>query len=232
MPDLTYPTPGGELRGYLAVPPGDGPWPGVVVVHEAFGLTDDIRRQADRFAAKGYVALAPDLFDWGFTPRCLIATVRAMSSGRGRALDDLNAAREFLVGRDECTGKVGVIGFCLGGSLAILVAPEFYAAAPNYGHLTAPGRQAVPQSCPMVASYGAKDRSLKGVAAKLERELDAAGIEHDVKEYPSASHGFLFPHTGKLAITEPLLVKYDAAAADDAWRRIFTFFNTHLKEAA
>lgn len=230
MTDVTFPVAGGTLRGYVATPEGTGPWPGVVVIHEIFGLTDDIRRQADRFAAAGYVALAPDLYAWGATARCLVATVRTMFSGQGRALDDIQHARRFLADRDDCTGSVGVIGFCLGGALAILVAPDgFSVAAPNYGQVPKDAADRLRGACPMVASYGGKDRQLKGSADRLEAALTTLGVDHDVKEYPTAAHGFLFPHTGKAGWTEPLLVKYDADAADDAWNRIFTFFDKHVK---
>ncbi|MDQ1697940.1 MAG: carboxymethylenebutenolidase [Frankiaceae bacterium] len=236
--DLRYPVARGTLRAYLAVPTDHGfaeagPWPAVVVIHEVFGLTDDIRRQADRFAAQGYLALAPDLFDWGATVRCLIATARAMAAGQGRALDDVQDARRFLESRDDCTGKVGVAGFCLGGGLAILVSPSgFAASAPNYGHLPRQPERRLDGACPIVASYGARDRPLKGAAAKLESVLSGLGVEHDVKEYAGARHGFLFPHSGKSALSEPLLVQYDPVAADDAWRRIFAFFDQHVKGTA
>ena len=232
MPDVDLPFPAGMLRGYLAAPEGEGPWPGAVVVHEAFGLTDDIRRQADRFAAAGYLALAPDLYAWGNTARCLVATMRTLFQGRGRAVDDLRAARAFLAERDDCTGRVGIAGFCMGGGLALLLAPDgFDAAAPNYGHLPRDA-EVLDGACPVVASYGGKDRMLKGAASKLEATLTRFGVEHDVKEYPQATHGFLFPHTGWLSVTEPLIVKYDAEAADDAWRRIFNFFDQHVKGSA
>jgi carboxymethylenebutenolidase len=224
---------GGTLRAYLAVPTTPGPWPGVVVVHEAFGLTDDIRKQADRFAAAGYLALAPDLYDWGRTARCLVAAFKTLATGRGRALDDIKAARAHLVERDDCTGRVGVIGFCLGGGLALLVATDgFEAAAPNYGQLPRHLDTVLAGGCPIVASYGGKDWTLRGAAGKLEDSLTRLGVEHDVKEYPDAKHGFLFEHTGKASLTEPLMVKYDPDAADDAWRRIHAFFDQHLKETA
>jgi carboxymethylenebutenolidase len=228
--DLTYPVPSGTLAGYLAVPSTPGPWPGVVVLHEVFGLTDDIRRQADRFADAGYLALAPDLFSWGNTARCLVATMRAMLVGRGRALDDVQAGRRFLTERADCTGRVGVIGFCMGGGLAVLVAPEgFGAAAPNYGDVPKNAAQRLEGACPMVASYGGKDRRLKGTAQRLELALTTLGVDNDVKEYPEAKHGFLFPHTGKAAMGEPLIVQFDPEAAADAWQRIFSFFDRHVK---
>jgi carboxymethylenebutenolidase len=227
--DLSIPVPAGTLPGYLAVPTTPGPWPGVVVVHEIFGLTDDIRRQADMMAEHGYLALAPDLFGWGNTARCLVASFRTMLKGEGRMYDDVEGARRFLADRDDCTGNVGIIGFCFGGSVAMLVAPKgFDVAAPNYGHLPKDVDERLRGACPVVASYGAKDRQLKGAAAKLESVLTRIGVEHDVKEYPTAKHGFLFPHTGKTAWSEPLMVAYDREAADDAWSRIFTFFDRHL----
>jgi carboxymethylenebutenolidase len=230
---VTFPSSDGELRGYVATPAGAGPWPAVVVIHEVFGLTDDIRAQADRFAADGYLALAPDLFSWGATARCLVATFRAMLSGSGRAIDDVQAARRYLASRDDCTGRVGVIGFCMGGALAVLVSPEgFDVAAPNYGDVPKDAAERLRGACPMVASYGAKDRTMKGRAQRLEAALTTLGIEHDVEEYPNATHGFLFEHTGKTRFTSPWLVKFDPESAADAWRRIFTFFDKHLKETA
>jgi carboxymethylenebutenolidase len=231
--DIRYPVASGTLPGYLATPTTPGPWPAVVVLHEVFGLTDDVRAQADEFAARGYLALAPDLFGWGNTARCLVASFRHMLRGEGRIFDDVEGARQFLAGHDGCTGAVGVIGFCFGGGLALLVAPSgFAASAPNYGHLPKDPLKRLAGSCPTVASYGGKDRQLKGAAAKLEAALTQLGVEHDVKEYPMAKHGFLYKHTGKQAWTEPLMVAYDPAAADDAWQRIFGFFGRHLQEAS
>ena len=231
MPDIRYAAPEGELDAYLATPAGDGPWPGVVVVHEIFGLTDDIRRQADRFADAGYLALAPDLYSWGLTPRCLIATLRTLSTGSGRAREDIDAARRHLADAANCTGKVGIIGFCLGGGLALMVSPDgFDASAPNYGFLPKDPVRQLENACPIVASYGAKDRPLKGAAAKLETTLQQLGVDHDVKEYEDAKHGFLFKHTGWQRFSEPLVVQFSPEAADDAWRRIFTFFDARLKE--
>jgi carboxymethylenebutenolidase len=232
--DVTYPVAGGTLRGYLATPSGAGPWPGVVVLHEVFGLTDDIKLQADRFAENGYLALAPDLFAWGNTARCLMATLRTMFRGQGRALDDVQGARWFLADRADCTGAVGVIGFCMGGGLALLVSPSgFDVAAPNYGDVPRRPEVQLRGACPIVASYGYKDRRLRGSGDKLDRVLTTLDVEHDVKEYPTAKHGFLFEHTGKTSWTQPMMVQYDAAAADDAWQRIFSFFDKHLvKESA
>src|SRR5918994_5381090 len=163
----------GDVKAHLAVPPvGAGPWPGVVVLHESFGLTDDIRQQADRLASAGYLALAPDLFTAGGALRCLKSTFAALSSGTGPAYGDLEASRALLAGRPDATGKVGVLGFCLGGGFALMAATRgFDAAAPSYGPLPKDPAQALRGACPVVASYGAGGRGLRGAAGRLEQVL-------------------------------------------------------------
>lgn len=100
-----------DLDGYLAVPSGDGPWPGVVVVvHDVFGFRGDVRDQADRIAAQGYAVLAPSLYSRGRQPGCLITTIKAAITRSGPALDDLDAARSWLAARPDCTGQVGILG--------------------------------------------------------------------------------------------------------------------------
>jgi carboxymethylenebutenolidase len=229
VPDTTLP---GGIDAHLAIPPiGDGPWPGVVVLHESFGLNDDIRQQADRLAAAGYVALAPDLIgSW----RCLLATFRALSVGRGKAFDDIDATRRALAAREDCTGRVGVIGFCMGGGFALASASRgFDAAAPTYAHLPKDLDGVLRGACPVVASYGAKDRMMpRGTAAKLESALARAGVERDVREYPGAGHSFLNRHDlgPGGALLRVAGVGYDAAAAEDAWGRILRFFAAHLQD--
>ncbi|MCW2778961.1 MAG: Carboxymethylenebutenolidase [Frankiales bacterium] len=221
------------LRAHLAVPPvGDGPWPGVVVVHEVFGLTDDVRQQADRLAAAGYLAVAPDLYSAGGAVRCLKSTFGALSRGEGPAVEDLTAVRTWLAGRPDCTGTVGIIGFCLGGGFALVMATKGYdAAAPAYGPLPKDPAQALAGACPVVASYGRRDVGLRGAAAQLERALTTAGVEHDVKEYPDAGHSFLNRHDYLPSFLERIAgFHYDQAAAEDAWARVLRFFDRHLRD--
>ncbi len=222
-----------SLKAHLAVPPvGEGPWPGVVVIHEVFGLDDDTRQQADRLAAAGYLALAPDLYTAGGAVRCLRSTFAALTSGQGPAFGDLDAARRFLLERPDCTGKVGVIGFCMGGGFALLGATrDFDASAPNYGLVPKDAATVLRGACPVVASYGGRDRGLKGAAAQLESALTEAGVEHDVKEYPGAGHSFLNRHNaGPLtALLRVGGVGYHAPSAEDAWSRILRFFDEHLR---
>ena len=235
MPDTTIPggSTAAELRGYLAVPPvGEGPWPGVVVVHEIFGLDDDARQQADRLAAAGYVALAPDLYTAGGALRCVRATMQALTRGQGPAFGDVEAARAALAGRPDCTGRVGIIGFCLGGGFALLTAPRgFDASAPNYGPLPADLDDALAGSCPVVASFGGRDRSLPGAAHKVEAVLTRLGVPHDVHEYPAAGHSFMNRHnSGPLAVLERIGgFSYHEPSAEDAWGRILRFLDRHLR---
>ncbi|HEV3188306.1 MAG TPA: dienelactone hydrolase family protein, partial [Acidimicrobiales bacterium] len=94
------------LRAYLTQPEGEGQWPGVVVIHEIFGLDAMTRRHADRIAAAGYVTLAVDLYSYGGTFRCLVSTMRALLKGEGRAFADIEVARTWLKNSPACTGKV------------------------------------------------------------------------------------------------------------------------------
>lgn len=222
-----------ELVAHLAVPPvGPGPWPGVVVLHEAFGLTDDVRQQADRLAAAGYLALAPDLFTAGGALRCLRSTFSALRSGAGAAYGDIEASRALLAARPDCTGSVAVLGFCIGGGFALMAASRgFDAAAPNYGPVPRDASGVLRGACPVVASFGRRDRGLRGAAARLERVLTDVGVEHDVVEYPDAGHSFLNRHNaGPLSVLEQVAgFAYHEPSAEDAWARILRFFDRHLR---
>ena len=221
---------------YFATPSGgEGPWPGVVVIHEIFGINDDIRAQTNRLAAAGYLAIAPDLYRGQGARRCLLQTFKALRSGQGRAFDDIEAVRAELAAREDCTGKVGVIGFCMGGGFALLAAARgFDVAAPNYGQLPKDLDGALKGSCAMVASYGKRDFSLRGAAARLETALTRAGVPHDVKEYPEAGHSFLNSHPFGPggALLRVAGVGYHGPSAEDAWQRILRFFDAHLGDQA
>ena len=234
MPDTTYaPLPGRELGGYVAVPRGSGPFPGVVVIMDALGLSDDIRQQADRLATAGYVAFAPDLYS-GRGLKCVMATIRASRSGHGEAYEDIEAARQWLAARDDCTGQIGIIGFCMGGGFAVMSAPRFafQVASVNYGELPQGPEQALAGACPVVASYGTRDKSLAGRAAQLEAALESLGVDHDVKEYPDSGHSFMNRINAGPALS-PLLklagANYVHEDAQDSWARILDFFDRHLR---
>ena len=221
------------LRGFLAIPDGRGPWPGVVLIHEIFGVDDVMRRQAARLAAGGYLTLAVDLYSAGGPARCLVSTMRSLFRGTGRAYVDIETARHWLLNSSQCTSKVGVIGFCMGGGFALVAAGTgFDAAAVNYGQLPKDVENALAHACPIVASYGARDRTLAHAAAKLDEALTRAGVAHDVKEYDGVGHAFMNDASVGPRALRPLLkvagmVPHPEAAAD-AWRRIEEFFDHHL----
>lgn len=226
------------LAGVLVTPVAlDGQtssWSAVVMVHEAFGVTDVMRRQAERLGRAGYVVLMPDLFSEGGARKCLRATFRALMTGEGRAFVDIERSRQFLLERSDGTGRVGVIGFCMGGGFALMTASRgFDASSVNYGRLPKDIDQSLGGACPIVASYGAKDGSLKGAAVTLETALEKAGIPHDVKEYPNAGHSFLNDAPSGPKVLRPLFkqvlgVGPDPVATSDAWQRIEAFFGEHL----
>lgn len=225
------------LNAYLAKPTRQGPWAGAVLVHEIFGLDDAMREHADRLAGAGYLTIAPDLFTEGGPRRCLRATFASLRTGEGRAYRDIEAARQWLVAQDACTGRVGVIGFCMGGGFALMTAAGsgFSASSVNYGALPADPDAALAEACPIVASYGARDRSLKGAAAELESVLTRHGVPHDVKEYAAAGHLFLNdapvgPRWLQPVFRVMLHAEPEPASAGDAWERIESFFAAHLSE--
>lgn len=141
MTDVSIRPERGDMPAYAAAPTGVGPWPGVVVIHDALGLSRDTRGQADWLASEGFFAVAPDLFYWGSRPTCLWSLIRGW-----RPLGDLDVTRDWLAGRNGCTGRIGVIGFCMGGGFALMLAPdhEFAAASVNYGGLDDDTARAMP----------------------------------------------------------------------------------------
>lgn len=222
---ISFTAAGAERPGFLVTPEGDGPFPGVIVIHEIVGLNENIRDVCRRFAAEGYAALAVDLFAGRNRAVCMF---RLMSGSRGGKLDrygmdELRAALDHLASMPLVdASRLGAIGFCMGGGYAIAWAitdDRLKVIAPFYG-LNPKPLEAVARCCPVVGSYPARDFTAPGARA-LDEELDRHGIRHDIKVYPGALHSF-FNDRGRT---------HDPAASADAWERVKTFFAAELGTA-
>lgn len=205
--------------------------PGLLLIYEAFGLGPEMKRVARDFAREGYVVLIPDLFDRGPKALCVAQALRAISTQQGKQYADLEAARRWLAARPEVDGtRLGVVGFCLGGGFALVLATtgKYRVAAPFYGE--AP--KSMPQSCPIVASFGGRDEVYSKGAPILKKNLESLGIPHDVKVYPEAGHSFytatqagLFGYLGGIL---PMHASHHEESARDARARVLAFFREHL----
>ncbi len=222
--DVTFPgTAGHTLAGRLAKPEGAGPFPAVVVIHEAYGLNDNIRELAARFANEGYMALAVDLFAGRSRSVCMAQFLSGMlfNSLGNIAIRDLKTSLDYLSALPDVDGaRLGAIGFCMGGGFAIAWActdKRLKAIAPYYAMNPRP-LEAVARACPIVGSYPEQDFT-GGAGRKLDHKLSELNVEHDIKIYDGAHHSF-FNDQGKT---------YNAQVAADSWTRVLAFFGNHLK---
>lgn len=222
----------GDRTAVYARPTGAGRWPGVVMLHEAFGINDVLRRQVDRLAAAGFVVVAPDLLGEGPRFACIKRTFQSLAARQGRPFEVISEARRWVGDQRECSGRVGVIGFCMGGGFALVVAADgFDAASVNYGMIPADVDEVLAGTCPIVASYGAKDRMSGGVT-RLAAALEAQRVDYDVKVYRHAGHSFLNDAPVGPVLLRPLMkiagVGPEPESAAHAWQRIEAFFRRHL----
>jgi carboxymethylenebutenolidase len=237
-PAQWIPTSVGRLGVHLEVPAGDGPWPAVVVIHDAAGLTADTIAQCRWLADSGFLAVAPDLFAGGTFVGCLRAVIRDFASWQGSVFDQVEVVRSWVADRGDCTGRVGVLGFCMGGGFALSLAPGhgFVAASANYGMIPKDAERYFVGACPIIASYGGRDLSLRGAGPTLDAALTVAGVEHEVDVYPQAGHGFLNDHgPGEVPFLFQLMAPvirngYHRPSAELARERIAAFLTRHLVE--
>ncbi len=212
---------GGKTTGYLTKPES-GEGPGVIVLQEWWGLVGHIKNVADRFAAAGYVALAPDLYHGEVTKSPDEAGKLMMALNIEQTEKDLSGAVDYLAGNAR-GDKIGIVGFCMGGQLALFAASknarigacvDFYGIHPNvkpdYSQLKAP----------VLGLFAEKDGFVNpDVVNALEQTLDNAGVGTDFHIYPDVDHAF-FNDEREV---------YNLAAATDAWNRIQDFFRKHIK---
>jgi carboxymethylenebutenolidase len=212
----------GVMESFFAKPEGDGPFPGLVVIHEIFGLNDNIRGIANQFAQQGYAALAVDLFSNRNRTMCMLQLMHGMLFRplNNSMLSDLQSTIAFLQKQPGVDpSRIGAVGFCMGGGYALQlavtdkgmkVASAFYGAAPK-------PLEAFAQSCPIVGSYPEKDFTAKG-ARELDQVLEKYDIPHDIKFYENTQHSFFNQQR----------TPFEVNAAKDAWQRMLSFFHEHL----
>jgi len=222
--NTTFPSNGGQAHGYLALPPG-GRGPGLIVIQEWWGLTAHIASLADRFAAAGFVALAPDLYGGATTHNADEAGKLMSELPVERAAQDLAGAVDYLLGRDEVTGAaVGVVGFCMGGGFALTLAAQqgarIAAAVAFYGVGELP--EAASITAAVQGHYGLEDAFIPADNARaLEAQIAAETGQAPEFHYYPAGHAFLND--------ENLLGTYDPEQAKLAWDRAVDFLRTHVQ---
>ena len=224
---VEYPSPEGygRMRGYLVTPTkAPDRLPGVLVVHENRGLNPHIEDIARRLALDNFVAFAPDaLFPLGGYPgdedkaRDLFAKLE-----QPKSRNDFIAGAGFLKALPECTGKIGVVGFCYGGGIANLLATriaDLGAAVPFYG--AQPSSEAAAKiKAPLLVHYAENDERINAGWPAYETALKAAGVKFEMFKYPGTEHGF----------NNDTTPRYDEKAAKLAWQRTLDFFNKNLRK--
>ena len=216
-----------QSSGWLALPPagGEAKKPALVVIQEWWGVDDWVKEQAARFASKGYVALAADLYRGRKTSSPDEAHELMRGMPEDRAMTDLKAAVDYLASRpDVDPNRIGVIGWCMGGGYALKLAtvePRLKATAVNYGSLVTDPNAITRINSRILGNYGGADRGIPAEdVKKFGGELTKYGKLGDIKIYDGAGHAFMNPNNKQ---------GYDAAAAQDAWGRIDRFFESTLR---
>lgn len=226
--EVAYGSVGGkEIRGYLAFPTSAGANaapPGVLMIHEWWGLNDNVRMMARRLAGEGYRVLAVDLYGGqvATTPEQARASMMQVMQNRGAGIENLRAAADFLRGRGSA--KVGVIGWCFGGGWSLQTALQLSdrvdAAAVYYGQPETDRAELQKLDDPLIGFFGTADTGIPvATVRQMEQEMKTLGKNVEFHYYEGAAHAFANP-SGQ---------SYDAAAATDSWRRTVDFFNRTLK---
>jgi carboxymethylenebutenolidase len=226
MPDVRFPCNGAEASGYLAEP-ANVPAPGVIVLQEWWGLDSHIRSICDRLAEAGFVALAPDLYGQEPTSQPDEAQQRMMALSMDKTEKQMSAAVEYLCTRDEVADhRVGAVGFCLGGGLAIwaAAASRAIAATVTYYYVMPHGKPDFTEiRGPVLGHFGTADEFVSlDDARALEGELREAGVDTTFEFYEGAGHAF-FNDTNRLGT-------YDAGHAEQSWERTLAFLREHLSD--
>ena len=225
--EIEFQSDGSAARGYLAAEGGADSQPGLILVHEWWGLNEHVKDLARRFAEQGYVVLAPDLYDGAITKDAEEAGKLMQGLNQTKALEKLNGAVAYLQSLPSVDSEsIGVTGFCMGGTFALLLAAHnksVKASAPFYGDIP-PDDELKNLSAPVLFIGAENDFWItKDKMDRLDEGLKKYGKEGEVKVYEGVGHAF-FNDTRPEA--------YDKDAAEDAWRRVTSFFAEKLKSAA
>ncbi len=224
--DVTYKSGDDTVKGILYSPKGKGPFPGIIVIHEWWGLNDWIKEEASKLSDQGYVTLAIDLY------RGKVATTpdEAHEIMRGvpedRANRDLKAAYEYLASQSNVKkDRIGAIGWCMGGGYSLDVAllePDLAADVINYGHLVTDPNEIKKINAPILGLFGGQDRGITpDDVNKFKAEMEKQGKKIDVTIYPDAGHAFENPNNKD---------GYRPKDAQDAWNKTVAFFESTLKK--
>ena len=217
---VSFPSNGNTASGYLARAKG-GTGEGVIVIQEWWGLNDNIKGIADRFAAAGFNALAPDLYHGQLTTEPDEAGKLLMALDIPRAEKDLRGAVSFLKG--ETGSKVGTVGFCMGGALSLFAAcsngDDVGACVDFYGGHPAVQYDFASLKAPVLGLWAEHDDFVNPSLPAIEEGIRSAGVEYESRTYPGTAHAF-FNDTNADG--------FNKEAADDAWERTTAFFNKHL----
>jgi len=214
------------VSGFLALPEGKGPFPAVIIIHEWWGLNNWIKENAKKFADKGYMTLAVDLYRGQVAADQDAAHELMRGLPEDRATRDLQAAFAYLVSRPEVKhDKIGSLGWCMGGGYALQAAlniPELSACVINYGRLVTDADLIDKINCPVLGIFGAKDRGIpvKDIAA-FKRACEKAGKNIAIQIYDKSGHAFM---------NENIAKSYNAKDAKNAWEKTFAFFEKNLKK--
>lgn len=222
---VTYPSGSDTVSAYLAEPQSSGKHPALIVIHEWWGLTDWIKQDAREFARRGYVALAIDLYHGKLASDPSQAYKLMMSVPRERAITDLRSGFEYLIGMKNVEpSKIGVIGWCMGGSYSFIAAthlPGLAACVIDYGNVatTASGVSAI--HCPVLCNFAALDQAYTPAMGRaFAAAMRKAGKRIEFYEYPDVNHAFMNPNN---------TTGYDKVQSNIAWIRIYRFLGTYLK---
>jgi carboxymethylenebutenolidase len=218
---VSFPSNGSTAEGYLASP-ASGKGPGVIVIQEWWGLNDNIKQIADRFAAEGYLALAPDLYHGKLTAEPDEAGKMMMSMKMDEAAKDMAGAYDYLKKHGACTGKIGSVGFCLGGGLSLYVSTlrPIDATVIYYGALPGVQPDLSKVAGPVLGHYAQNDGwASPEAAAALEKQLKDLGKSVEFHQYAGTEHAFFND-------TRPEV--YNAAASKQSWERTIAFYKKHL----